>query len=51
MLDISLHGDYYFTSALGAFIELNNLVGNKSERWAGICAFGFNAKAGVMVRL
>ena len=51
LLDISLHGDYYFTPMLGAFVELNNLVGNKSERWAGYPSFGFNAKAGVMVRL
>jgi hypothetical protein len=51
LIDVSLHGDYYFTQALGAFVELNNLAGNKSERWAGYPGFGFNAKAGVLVRL
>lgn len=51
MIDFNIHGDYYFTRGVGAFIELNNLAGNKSERWAGYPGFGFNAKAGVMVRL
>ncbi len=51
LIDIGLHGDYYFTPSLGAFIELNNLLGNNSERWAGYPGFGFNAKAGVMFRM
>ncbi len=51
LLDISLHGDYYFTPALGAFVEVNNVLGNKSERWAAYPSYGFNAKAGVLYRM
>lgn len=51
LLHLSLHGDYYFTSSLGGFVEVNNILGNKRERWAGYPSFGFNAKAGVMLRL
>ena len=51
LLDLNLHGDYFFTSSLGSFLELNNLFGNNRERWAGYPSFGFNAKAGVMLRM
>ncbi|MEO5905976.1 MAG: hypothetical protein ABIQ11_04585 [Saprospiraceae bacterium] len=51
LLDLNLHGDYYFTPAIGAFLEVNNILGNNRERWADYPSFGFNAKAGVMVRL
>ncbi|MDQ3015946.1 MAG: hypothetical protein M3R25_04380 [Bacteroidota bacterium] len=50
LLDLSVHGDYYFTSAIGAFAEINNILGNNRERWVNYPTFGFNAKAGVMVR-
>lgn len=51
LIDLNLHGDYYFTSALGGFVEINNILGNNRERWTGYPSFGFNAKAGVMLRL
>ncbi len=51
LIDVSLHGDYYFTKSLGAFLEINNIASNKSERWAGYPSFGFNAKAGIMWRM
>ena len=51
LVNLNLHGDYYITSSIGAFVELNNLVGNKRERWYRYPSYGFNAKAGVMVRL
>jgi hypothetical protein len=51
LIDISLHGDYYFTKAFGAFAELNNLLGNNRERWSTYPSFGFNAKAGFVFRL
>lgn len=51
LLDLSIHGDYYFTSAIGVFAQINNILGNKRERWVNYPTYGFNAKAGVMVRL
>ncbi len=50
LLDLSLHGDYYFTPSIGAFAEINNILGNNRERWVTYPTFGFNAKAGVLVR-
>ncbi len=51
LLDLNLQGDYYLTSALGAFVEINNILGNKRERWYAYPGFGFNAKAGIVFRL
>jgi len=51
LIDLNLHGDYYITTSLGAFLELNNLLGNNRERWYTYPAFGFNAKAGVLLRM
>src|SRR5687768_7162117 len=51
LLDLNLHGDYYFTESLGAFLQINNILGNNSERWAGYPSFGFNAKVGIMLRM
>jgi len=51
LIDLAIHGDYYFTPSLGAFFELNNVLGNKRERWVNYPGFGFNANVGVLWRL
>jgi hypothetical protein len=51
LLDINLHGDYYITESIGAFAEINNILGNNRERWFTYPSFGFNAKAGILLRL
>lgn len=51
LLDLSLHGDYYFMQSLGAFVEINNILGNNRERWVNYPTYGFNIKAGAMLRL
>lgn len=51
LIDLNLHGDYYFSDSFGAFVELNNLLGNNRERWATYPSYGFNAKAGILFRL
>jgi hypothetical protein len=51
LLDLNLHGDYFFTNQFGAFVEINNILGNNRERWANYPSFGFNAKGGVIFRL
>jgi hypothetical protein len=51
LIDLNLHGDYYFSGTIGAFAEVNNLLGNNRERWASYPSYGFNVKAGVLFRL
>lgn len=51
LIDLNLHGDYFITESIGAFLQLNNLLGNNRERWYSYPSFGFNVKAGVIYRL
>jgi hypothetical protein len=51
LVDLNLHGDYYITESFGAFVQLNNILGNKRERWHTYPGYGFNAKAGILFRL
>lgn len=51
LLDLNLHADYFFTPSFGAFTELNNVLGNKRERWVSYPSYGFNIKAGIICRL
>lgn len=51
LLDLNIHADYFVTQSIGAFVQLNNVVGNKRERWVGYPSFGFNAKAGIVFRM
>ncbi len=51
LIDLSLHGDYFITPSIGAFAEINNILGNKRERWFTYPTFGFNARAGIFLRL
>ena len=51
LIDLNLHGDYFFTEQFGAFVQINNIVGNNRDRWVNYPSYGFNAKAGVIFRL
>lgn len=51
LIDLNLHGDYYFSKSFGVFAEVNNILGNNRERWVNYPSFGFNAKAGILFRL
>lgn len=51
LIDLNLHADYYITSNIGAFAQVNNILNNKRERWVNYPSFGLNAKIGVLVRL
>src|SRR5690606_15948721 len=33
LVDLNLHGDYFITPFLGAFVQVNNLLNNQRERW------------------
>jgi len=51
MLDLSVSADYYFIENVGAFVQLNNLLGRKYEPWNRYAGFGVNGVAGVLVRI
>jgi hypothetical protein len=51
LLDLSLSGDYYFTENVGAFVQLNNILGNKHERWYRYPSFGIYGVAGIIAKI
>lgn len=51
LFDLSLGADYFVTKNIGAFIQANNLFGNKHQRWEGYTVYGVNGVIGVMVRI
>lgn len=50
-LDLSLKGDYYFKENIGAFLMLNNILGNKYQRWQNYPTFGAQIIGGVILRI
>jgi len=51
LIDLNLHGDYYFTPSFGAFLQINNILGNNREPWFTYPSYGFNIKGGVLFRM
>lgn len=50
LFDLSLAGEYWFAEKVGAFLELNNLLDNKRERWLYYRTYGINFLGGVTMR-
>ncbi len=50
LLDLSLGGSYYFTKNVGAFLDINNLLNNKRERWYRYPTIGMNFMGGIVAR-
>jgi hypothetical protein len=50
LYDLSLGGEYWFVKNFGAFIEANNLLNNKRERWLFYRTYGINVLAGITAR-
>ncbi|MBC7773837.1 MAG: hypothetical protein H7246_00255 [Phycisphaerae bacterium] len=50
LLDLSLGGSYYFTKNVGAFLDINNVLNNKRERWYRYPTVGLNFLAGIVAR-
>ncbi len=50
LFDLSLAGEYWFAEKVGAFLELNNLLDNKRERWLYYPTYGINFLGGVTMR-
>ncbi|MDO8367079.1 MAG: hypothetical protein Q7T20_09795 [Saprospiraceae bacterium] len=50
LLDLSFGGSYYFTKNIGAFLDINNLLNNKRERWYRYPTIGTNILGGIVAR-
>ncbi len=50
LLDVSVGGEYILSENLGAFVEINNLLNNKRQRWANYPTYGLNVLAGVTAK-
>jgi len=50
LVDLSLGGSYYFTKNIGVFLDINNLLNNKRERWYRYPTVGTNFMGGVVAR-
>ncbi len=50
LLDVSIGGEYILSENIGAFIEFNNLLNNKRERWVNYETYGINILAGVTAK-
>jgi hypothetical protein len=50
LIDLNLGGSYYFTKNIGAFLDINNLLNNKRERWYDYPQVGLNFLAGLTAR-
>ncbi len=47
LVDLSIGGSYNFTENIGAFLNINNLLNNKRQRWHDYPTFGMNVMVGV----
>ncbi len=50
LLDLSIGGSYYFTKNIGAFLDINNVLNNKRERWYRYPSVGLNFLGGIVAR-
>ncbi len=50
LLDLSIGGSYYFTKNVGAFLDINNVLNNKRERWYRYPTVGLNFLGGIVAR-
>jgi hypothetical protein len=50
LYDISVGAEYWFLKKFGAFLEVNNLLNNKRERWINYPTYGVNVLVGITAR-
>ncbi len=50
LYDVSVGGEYWFVKKFGAFLEVNNLLNNKRQRWIYYPTYGVNFLAGFTAR-
>ncbi|MEZ4918422.1 MAG: TonB-dependent receptor [Saprospiraceae bacterium] len=50
LVDLSVGGSYYFAKNIGVFLDVNNMLNNKRERWYDYPMFGMNILGGITAR-
>ena len=50
LLDLSLGAEYQLSDGIGAFVQVNNVLNNRWQRWQHYPTFGLNAMAGISAR-
>ena len=50
LYDLSLGGEYFFSKNIGLFLDINNILDNKRERWQNLPTFGLNVLGGISAR-
>lgn len=50
LFDINIGGEYWFSKNIGAFLDINNLLNLKRERWQNYPNFGLNILGGFTAR-
>ncbi len=50
LYDVSLGAEYWFVKKFGAFLEVNNLLNNKRQRWIYYPTYGINVLGGITAR-
>lgn len=50
LVDLSLGGSYNFTKNIGAFLDINNVLNNRRERWYRYPTIGTNFLVGIVAR-
>lgn len=50
LFDIGIGGSYYFTKNIGVFLDINNMLNNKRERWYTYPIYGLNVLGGITAR-
>jgi outer membrane receptor protein involved in Fe transport len=48
--DVSLSAEYQIIPRLSAFMQVNNLLNNKYQRWYGYEVYGFNIYGGLRLK-
>lgn len=50
LFDLGIGGSYFFTKNIGAFLDINNILNNRRERWVDYPIIGTNFLAGITAR-
>ena len=50
VFDLGAGVEYNFIPRLSAFLQINNILNNKYERWAGYRSYGFNVYGGLRLK-
>ncbi len=50
LLDLSFGAEYGITDRIGIFLDINNMLNNKRQRWNGYKVYGLNVLGGIMAK-